>query len=126
MDIFVAVTVIQVPTTSPVATLKLIAATPPEPVVTTVEPRKVCPWPTPEGSATWLLKNWIRKLVLATLVSDPSTLLPVPPPLVPVKVGAVCESLPPVSAIPCWPFKTCCWRGSSRPFPTGRGHPPRR
>ena len=50
-------------------------AVPPAPVVTVVEPRNVCPWPKPEGSATRLLKNWIKNVVLATLVSDPSILL---------------------------------------------------
>ena len=46
-------------------------ALPPLLVVTVVEPRNVCPWPKPDGSATRLLKNWIRNVVFATLVSDP-------------------------------------------------------
>ena len=61
--------------------------------------------------------------MLATLVSDPSTLLPVPPPLVPVKVGAVCESLPPVSAIPCWPFKIMLLERIESPVPDWTGTP---
>ena len=50
-------------------------ALPLAPVVTVVEPRNVCPWPKPDGSATRLLKNWIRNVVFATLVSEPSILL---------------------------------------------------
>ena len=53
-------------------------------VVTVVEPMYVWPWPKPEGSGTRLLKNWIRNVLPATLVSVPVTFVPVPPPTAPV------------------------------------------
>ncbi len=59
----VARAVTQAPTGSPLSRLKLIDALPLAPVVTVVEPTKVCPWPKPEGSSTWLLKNWIKNVV---------------------------------------------------------------
>jgi len=40
-------------------------------VVTVVEPIGVCPWPKPEGSGIKLVKNWIKKGVLAMLASVP-------------------------------------------------------
>ena len=113
----VAVTVINVPIARPLATLKLIVAVPSGPVVTTVEPRNVWPWPTPEGSAIRLLKNWIRKLVFGRLVSEPTTLLPVPPPLTPVTIGAAWRSLPFASAIPCCPLKTMLFDRIESPVP---------
>jgi hypothetical protein len=40
-------------------------------VVTTVEPRKCCPSPYPEGSHCPFEKNSIRNIVLATLSKPP-------------------------------------------------------
>src|SRR5262245_21060519 len=50
-------------------------------VVTVVAPRKVCPSPNPDGSATALAKNSMRKTVLGVLLSVPvMVVLPAPVP----------------------------------------------
>jgi hypothetical protein len=72
----VAVAVTASPKAGTVATMTFIAATPPAPVVTFAEPRKVRPSPCPAGSQLVLEKNSIVKVVEGTLVSDPSTLIP--------------------------------------------------
>lgn len=50
-------------------------------VVTVVEPIEVCPWPKPEGSSIWLVKNWIRNEVLGRLFRVAWIELDVPPPI---------------------------------------------
>ena len=40
-------------------------------VVTTIEPSGFCPWPKPEGSGIWLVKNWIRKRRVGQAVQRP-------------------------------------------------------
>jgi hypothetical protein len=67
----VAVAVVQ---SSPVGSGKLTGPKPPlqfVSVVTTVEPRKCCPWPNPDGSHCPLEKNSRRNMVPETLSSDP-------------------------------------------------------
>jgi hypothetical protein len=43
-------------------------------VVTTVEPRKCCPWPKPDESHWLFEKNSIRNIVVDTLSNDPETI----------------------------------------------------
>jgi hypothetical protein len=43
-------------------------------VVTTVEPRRCCPWPKPDGSHWPLEKNSRRNIVLETLSNDPESM----------------------------------------------------
>ena len=58
-----------------------------------------------------------QKARVRQLVSEPSTLLPVPPPLTPVSAGADCRSLPFASAIPCCPLKTTLFERIESPVP---------
>ena len=44
------------------------------PVVTTVEPRKCCPWPNPDGSHCPFEKNSRRNVVLARLSNVPESM----------------------------------------------------
>ena len=46
-----------------------------------VEPIGVCPWPNPEGSGIWFVKNWIRNVVVGRLFRVPWTDADVPPPM---------------------------------------------
>ena len=56
-------------------------------VVTVVEPIEVCPWPKPEGSGIWLVKNWIRNEVLGRLFRVAWIELEGPPPIAVVRTG---------------------------------------
>src|SRR5215207_7523498 len=69
-------------------------------VLTTFLPRKVLPWPLPEGDSSRLAKNWTRKVLLGTLLSLPLMVTAPDTVLAEVMTGKFCRVLAPVSASP--------------------------
>ena len=67
----VAVAVTQVFAESPLVGENEKVALPWPSVVTRFEPIGVCPWPNPEGSGIWFVKNWIRNVVVGHAVQGP-------------------------------------------------------
>ena len=109
----VAVAVTKLPIATPLGRLKLIVPTPSAGVMV-VDPRNVWPWPNPEGSATGELKNWIKSGSLELVVIDPWILLPVPPPLAPVRVGMLSAA---ATKMPAWPFEKMLFERIESPVP---------
>ena len=87
VNVFVAVAVTQMFAGRLLSGANVMGVLPLASVVTVVEPIDVSPWPKPEGSGIWPVKNWISYEVLGRLFRVPWIELEGPPPIAVVKIG---------------------------------------